>query len=140
MKRDVKTAGKLDCKTVTKGKCFAFDRTPWCKNANSLHTSNAQKCFKLRHIHRPIAYNTSCHTITLVNLASNALTPSILFGSLLLCTYNLFWHRWSFSSKPLLTLLNQRHLDITLALFSAIYMLSDTLRIEYSSQHMTIPS
>ena len=26
-----------------------LDRTPWCKNTNSLHMSNAKRCFKLRH-------------------------------------------------------------------------------------------
>ena len=26
-----------------------LNRTPWCKNTNSLHMSNAQRCFKLRH-------------------------------------------------------------------------------------------
>ena len=45
----METAGKLVCITVTKAKCFSFDRTPWCKNTNSLHMSNAQRCFKLRH-------------------------------------------------------------------------------------------
>ena len=26
-----------------------LDRTPWCKNTNSLHMSNAKRCLKLRH-------------------------------------------------------------------------------------------
>ena len=49
MQNKMETAGKLVYITVTKGKCFALDRTPWCKNNNSLHMSNAQRCFKLRH-------------------------------------------------------------------------------------------
>ena len=49
MHSDVKRAGRPVCINVTKAKCSAVDRTPWCKNTNSLHMNNAQRCFKLRH-------------------------------------------------------------------------------------------
>ena len=45
----METAGKLVCITVTKGKCLAFDRTPWCKNTSSLHMNNAQRFLKKLH-------------------------------------------------------------------------------------------
>ena len=37
MQNKMETAGELVSITVSKGKCFALDRTPWCKNTNSLH-------------------------------------------------------------------------------------------------------
>ena len=49
MYNDVKRAGRPACINVTKAKCSAVDITPWCKNTNSMHMNNAQRCFKLRH-------------------------------------------------------------------------------------------
>ena len=46
MPRDVSNYVML---RFNKRKCFVLDRTPWCKNTNSLHMSNAKRCFKLRH-------------------------------------------------------------------------------------------
>ena len=106
-----------------KREVFALDGTLWCKNTNSLHMSNAHRCFKLRHtkvqqkgsslrlveprgVKTPIIYTwvmprvfqtTSYHVSTTVqlqrtpvNLATNTLTSSIMYGYFLLCSYNLF--------------------------------------------------
>ena len=85
----METAGKLVCITVTKGKCFAFDRTPWCKNTNSLDMNNAQRFLKKLH--------TSVQLLSISLVTQDRLltwkqyiNSSILYGYLLLCSYNLF--------------------------------------------------
>ena len=66
MPNKMETAGELVCITVTKGKCFAFDRTPWCKNTNSLHMNNAQRF--LKKLHTSVQLLTTCDTRPPVNL------------------------------------------------------------------------